>query len=265
MSTGRRPLVAGNWKLHKTVAESRELATAVTGGAKELVAEGACSVGLFPTALSLAAVAEVVASSGVEALVGAQNMYFEESGAFTGENSASLIQGAGGNSVILGHSERRHVFGETDELIGKKVAAAIAAHITPIFCVGELLEDRDAGRTTDVVGTQLQAGLSGLENAESLSRVIIAYEPVWAIGTGRTATPDQAQEVHDFVRKQLAGRFQELGGSADSSEQSLILYGGSVKPGNAADLVGQPDIDGALVGGASLDADSFLGICAACK
>ncbi|MCZ6793300.1 MAG: triose-phosphate isomerase, partial [Planctomycetota bacterium] len=199
-------------------------------------------------------------------LVGAQNMYFESQGAFTGEISGEMIRGVGGNAVILGHSERRHIFGEADDLVGKKVRRALEAELTPILCVGETLEEREADRTQEVVERQLRAGLALLEDAAQLLQVIIAYEPVWAIGTGRTASPDDAQEVHRFIREELRGSLTRRTDSPQGdqgSQEISILYGGSVKPENAGDLLAQPDIDGALVGGASLAADSFLGICRA--
>ncbi|MBN1442190.1 MAG: triose-phosphate isomerase [Planctomycetes bacterium] len=261
----RVPLIAGNWKMHKTLEESRDLAEKILAS---LERQRPYRIGLFPTAVSLAAVASAMRDSPAVIpgdLVGAQNMHFEAQGAFTGEISAEMIRGAGGDAVILGHSERRHVFGEKDDQISRKVARAIEAGITPILCVGEQLEERDAGRTMEVVKTQLDGGLSLVKTAADLSGVIIAYEPVWAIGTGRTATPEQAQEVHEFIRGELERIFSALGASADSAQETLILYGGSVKPDNAADLLARRDIDGALVGGASLKAESFLGICAGCK
>ncbi|MEK7994373.1 MAG: triose-phosphate isomerase, partial [Planctomycetota bacterium] len=186
--------------------------------------------------------------------VGAQDVYFEPDGAFTGEINSSMLKDTGCTYCLCGHSERRHVIGETDDLINKKVAAAISGGLLPILCVGELLSEREASRTNEVITRQLKQGLAGL-NAEKLSAVTIAYEPVWAIGTGVTATRDQAQEVHDFIRK-LVGRMYDNQAAAEIR----ILYGGSVKPGNAAELMGCKDIDGLLVGGASLKADDFLAI-----
>jgi len=260
-STTRVPLIAGNWKMHKTSDEARSLTEEIL---EALGDSSGCDIGLFPPATALAVVAEILGAAGApeSALVGAQNMHFEAKGAFTGEIAASMILACGGNSVLIGHSERRHVFGETDDLIGKKVAAAIAASVTPILCVGETIEERQADRTTEVVQRQLVAGLEGVESAEDLSRVIIAYEPVWAIGTGLTATPEQAQAVHEFSRNEIGRAFASKGGSAELREGTRILYGGSVKPENAAQLLSEPDIDGALVGGASLEAASFAGICA---
>jgi triosephosphate isomerase len=195
--------------------------------------------------------------------VGAQNMHHEKEGAFTGEISAEMVLAAGGKAVILGHSERRHLFGETDEVVGKKVASAVAAGLMPILCVGEKLEEREAGQTMAVVARQLAAGISGLKSAAELARVVVAYEPVWAIGTGKTATPAQGQEVHASLRAELAKAFAARGGEHGAAETISILYGGSVKPENAGQILAEPDIDGLLVGGASLKADSFLQICRA--
>jgi len=186
--------------------------------------------------------------------VGAQDIYFEEKGAFTGEISPAMLKDVGCTYVLCGHSERRHVLGETDELVGQKVTAAIHGGLLPILCVGELLEQRDAGQTEEVVARQLETGLAGL-NADKMSAVTIAYEPVWAIGTGRTATPQQAQEVHAFIRNWLAQKYDEA-----LAQEIRIQYGGSVKPGNASDLMSQEDVDGALVGGASLKTDDFVQI-----
>jgi len=205
-----------------------------------------------PPSTDILAVHEMVSGSKIK--IGGQNMYYEDEGAFTGEVSADMLKDAGCDYVVLGHSERRHVFGETDEQINKKVLKAIAKGLIPIFCVGEKLEQREAGKTEEVVGNQVKAGLAGVEikNAEDL---VIAYEPVWAIGTGVTATPEQAEEVHQYVRKLLV----EIYGDT-LAQQIRIQYGGSVKPANADELLGQPNIDGALVGGASLDPDSFSAI-----
>ena len=186
--------------------------------------------------------------------LGAQNMYFEDNGAFTGEVSASMLKSAGCEYVILGHSERRTIFGETDELINKKIKKALSAGLIPIFCVGELLSERETGITNDVIKRQLLDGLNGVSD-EEMKKVIIAYEPIWAIGTGKTATPAQAQEVHEFIRDLI-----EIDYSLEIANDVTIQYGGSVKPDNAKELLSQKDIDGALVGGACLKAESFLGI-----
>ena len=210
---------------------------------------------LCPPFVYLEAVAEVVRGSRVA--LGAQNAYFEREGAFTGEIAPGMLVDVGCQAVILGHSERRHILGETDQMISKKVHAALAAGLMPIVCVGETLAQREAGETQQVIRTQLDGSLAGV-TAEGMARVVIAYEPVWAIGTGRVATPEQAGEVHDDLRKVLCGRYNDPIGRG-----MRILYGGSVKADNAGSLLAQPNVDGALVGGASLKADEFLGIAAA--
>ncbi len=257
-------LIAGNWKMHKTLSEAIQLTDAL---ARELPDASEPRVALFPPAIALAAVAERARSARKEILVGAQNMHFEKEGAFTGEISAEMVLSAGGKAVLLGHSERRHIFGEGDEVIGKKTARALAVGLLPVLCVGEKLEERDAGMTSQVVSRQLSAGIEGVSDAEQLARLVVAYEPVWAIGTGKTATPAQGQEVHKLLRAELARAFVSRGlprpAAQDRAEEVLILYGGSVKPENAADLLRESDIDGLLVGGASLKADSFLKICRA--
>jgi triosephosphate isomerase len=216
-------------------------------------------VALFPPSVSIPAVAEAVRGAPKQITVGAQNIHFEKEGAFTGEVSAEMVLEAGARAALIGHSERRHIFLETDEWIGRKVGRALAAGLVPILCVGEKLEEREAGSTLDVVRRQLSAGLAAVSDAASLARVVVAYEPVWAIGTGKTATPAQGQEVHRLVRDELARAFARLG-AGEGAEEILILYGGSVKPDNAADLLAEPDIDGLLVGGASLQAESFIRI-----
>lgn len=243
----RRKFLAGNWKMHMTREEGRALATALREAAQ---ADGP-RICLFPPFTAVATVADAVRGSGIE--VGGQNLHWEAKGAFTGEISAAMLVEAGASCVLVGHSERRQFFGETDETANRKVRAALEAGLTPILCVGETLEQRDAGDTLAVVGGQVRAGLAGL-GPEELAKVVIAYEPVWAIGTGRTATPAQAQEVHASIR----GVLRELGG--DVADAMPIQYGGSVNPKNAAELLALPDVDGALVGGASLDADSFAAI-----
>lgn len=244
----RRTLIAGNWKMNLTKSESQTLASAIVAELGEVDVD----VAVCPPAAYLDAVAQAIAGSPVA--LGAQNMYHEPSGAFTGELSAGMLKDVGCSMVILGHSERRHVLGETNADVCKKVHAALAGGLTPILCVGELLEEREAGRTEAVVAEQVQGSLAGL-TAEQVASVVIAYEPVWAIGTGKVATPDQAEAVHADLRKLLESSY-----NADVAATVRIQYGGSVKPGNAAELLGQPNIDGALVGGASLKADSFLGI-----
>lgn len=245
----RTPLIAGNWKLNKTRAEAKALARAIRDDAPTGV-----DLMVAPVATSLVEVCAELAGSRI--LVAAQNTHFENSGAFTGEISPELILDCGANLCLVGHSERRNLFGEDSELIGKKAAALQAVELTPVICVGEKLEEREAGKTGEVVIEQLDAALRDLSNAVPANEpFIIAYEPVWAIGTGKTASPSDAQPVHAAIRARIAERFD-----AETAEGTRILYGGSVKPGNAAELLAQPDIDGALVGGASLKADSFLAI-----
>ena len=247
----RKPFVAGNWKMNTDSHSSVALAEAVAAGSSGF-AGSSVDVAVIPPFVYLQAVAKAVSSSHIG--LGSQDIYFEQNGAFTGEISASMLKDIGCTYVLCGHSERRHVIGETDELVNKKIAAAIAGGLLPIFCVGELIEQRKAEKTTEVITQQIEAGLAGL-STEKVSAVTIAYEPVWAIGTGLTATSEQAQEVHCFVRQLLAKMYSE-----QLSQEIRIQYGGSVKPGNAAELMAQEDVDGLLVGGASLKADDFLEI-----
>ncbi len=248
--THRRTIVAGNWKMNLDRAKARDLATAVAARAAEA---GTTELVLCPPAVYVETVAAALGGSSPVAL-GAQNMHDQSSGAFTGEVAPPMLLDLGCRYVILGHSERRTLFGETDAVVNAKTRAALAAGLTPIVCVGETLEEREGGRTAAVVTTQVQASLAGLTPAD-LEKIVVAYEPVWAIGTGRVATPQQAQEVHALIRGLLGGL-----ASPAVAAKVRIQYGGSVKPDNAADLAVQPDIDGALVGGASLKADDFLGI-----
>lgn len=245
----RKPMVAGNWKMNKTFSEAKELLDALK---REL--EGIDSVDLVvcPTFVSLPLTKAALAGSNIK--VGAQNLHWEESGAYTGEVSAKMLKDYC-DYVIIGHSERRAMFGETDETVNKKVFAALAAGLNPIVCVGETLEENEAGETAKVVGRMVREGLKGLTH-EQAEQVVIAYEPVWAIGTGKTATPEQANDIHkNVVRPILREMFgQEIG------DGMRVLYGGSVKPGNAVELFGQSDIDGGLIGGASLKAEDFVGI-----
>jgi triosephosphate isomerase len=247
----RKPFMAGNWKMNTNSQTSVELVKRIASGSVEAASQSV-TVAVCPPFVYLQAVAKALSSSNIA--VGAQDMYFEPEGAFTGEISASMLKDVGCSYCLCGHSERRHVIGESDELINKKVAAAVSGGLLPILCVGELLEEREASQTNDVVTRHVKEGLAGL-SAEKLRAVTIAYEPVWAIGTGLTATPEQAQQVHDFIRKLLGQMYDEK-----TAEEIRILYGGSVKPSNAAELMGQKDIDGVLVGGASLKADDFLAI-----
>jgi len=244
----RRPILAANWKMHKTGAE----ATAFAKAFLPLVADaGEVDIVLAPPFTGLVPLAQTLGGSRVA--LAAQNVNPEEKGAFTGEIAPSMLVEIGCTYGIVGHSERRALYGETDDFVARKAAALLAHGILPIVCVGETLEEREAERAFDVIGAQLRGSLAAVPD-ERASEVVIAYEPVWAIGTGRTATPEIAQEVHAFVRKQLAQRF----GAA--AEAMRIQYGGSVKPDNVDTLMAQPDIDGALVGGASLDPEQFARI-----
>jgi triosephosphate isomerase (TIM) len=242
----RTPYLAANWKMHKTVAEAAEFVDALL----PRIAATRHDVVICAPFTALTAVVERRYGTAVK--VAAQNMHEEESGAFTGEISGPMLIELDVEAVILGHSERRQYFGETDEALARKVPAALAAGLQPILCVGESEEARDSGQTDAVLVRQLQTDLADVE-PDRIADVVIAYEPIWAIGTGRTATPEQAQETIAFIRDVL----RERGADAD---RARILYGGSVKPGNAAELLAQPDIDGALVGGASLDPDDFAAI-----
>ncbi len=245
----RKPIVAGNWKMNKTVSDGVDLATSIK---RELGEFRDVDVVLCPPFTAIKSVGEVISGSHVD--LGAQNMHWEKSGAFTGEVSAEMLRDLYCHYVILGHSERRAYFGETDAIVNKKVKAALAANLKPIVCVGETLQERESGKTADVVTTQIRGSLAGL-TAKELVETIIAYEPVWAIGTGKTATTAQAQEVHALIR----GLIRQL--SDDTVAQSIrIQYGGSVKASNAKELFSQPDIDGGLIGGASLEARSFVDI-----
>jgi triosephosphate isomerase (TIM) len=250
----RRPFIAGNWKMNLDRAGAVALAQEVVKAAAK--AEGA-DLAVCPPSVYLDAVAQVV--KGTNVALGAQNMYFEGNGAFTGEISAAMVRDLGCKYVILGHSERRHIIGETDELINKKVHAALAAELIPIVCVGETLAEREAAQTMAVIRRQFDGSLKGVSDKQ-LAGLVIAYEPVWAIGTGKVATPQQAEEVHLDLRKIMVERYNQ-----ETAQRVRIQYGGSVKPENAAELLGQPDIDGALVGGASLKAAQFMGIVAGVK
>jgi triosephosphate isomerase len=245
----RRPFIAGNWKMNLDRTGAVALAGAVAKRARDLTH---CDLAVFPPFVYLDAVRAAIAGSPLA--LGAQDVYYEGNGAFTGEISAAMLVDLGCRYVILGHSERRHILGETDDQIRKKVVAALAAGLLPIVCVGELLAQREAGHTHDVIRRQFEGSLSGL-SADDVRRITIAYEPVWAIGTGKVATPIQAEEVHSDLRKIVTQQYNAAVGAA-----VRIQYGGSVKPDNAAHLLSQPNVDGALVGGASLKADDFLAI-----
>ena len=245
----RTPLIAGNWKMFKTVRESVAF---VTDLASRLAGARGTEIVVAPTFPALHAVAQALEGSAIG--VAAQNMHWEREGAFTGEVSAIMVREAGAKWVIIGHSERRTLFGETDDGVNKKVRAAITATLTPIACIGETLGEREGGKTLDVLDRQIQRGLDGVTGAE-LGSMVLAYEPVWAIGTGKTATPAQAQQAHEHIRGRLAQWF-----GAEAADRCRILYGGSVKPDNIAALMANPDVDGALVGGASLKTDDFVSI-----
>lgn len=242
-------LIAGNWKMNTRRADAAALAKGVVDAVGE---NPSVDVALCPPSVYLSDVAEMTAGTPVE--LGAQNLYAADGGAFTGEINAAMLTDVGCRYVILGHSERRALMGETDAQVNEKLTAALGGNLVPIVCVGETLEDREAGNTEKVVETQIRGSLADLDEVRAAG-IVVAYEPVWAIGTGKTASPEQAEEVHAFIRKLLGELFTD-----DVAAQIRIQYGGSVKPGNAKELMGQPNIDGALVGGASLKADDFAGI-----
>jgi triosephosphate isomerase len=242
----RRPLIAGNWKMHLSVEEAVRLASSLAEGCRDLTDR---DVMLAPAYTSLAAVAETVRGTPVQ--VAGQNVCWEKQGAFTGEISPVMLRDAGATMVILGHSERRHIFGEDDELVNRRLQGAFSFGLIPILCVGETLEEREQGAAFDVLERQVSKGLRNVAGADA-ARVVIAYEPVWAIGTGKTAGNDQAQEAHKFIRGILAAMYEKK-----LADQTRILYGGSVKPENIDSLMAEPDIDGALVGGAALQSESF--------
>jgi triosephosphate isomerase (TIM) len=244
----RKKFIAGNWKMYTTAASARSLAEGVANG----VTGDGVTVAVCPPFPWLTLVRDALKGSSVA--VGGQNCHYAAEGAYTGEVSPQMLLDAECKYVIIGHSERRHGMNEPDRFLNLKVKAATAAGLKVIFCVGELLAEREAGMTEDVIWFQVAAGLNGL-TPDAVSKLVIAYEPVWAIGTGKVATPAQAQEVHAFIRRRFGKEY------GDAAAQALIIqYGGSVKPDNAAEILKQPDVDGALVGGASLKADSFLGI-----
>ncbi|PRO65571.1 triose-phosphate isomerase [Alkalicoccus urumqiensis] len=243
----RKPIIAGNWKMNKTKAEAVSFLQDVKNSvpAADKVDSVVCSPDLFLDAL-------VQEAEGTDVHIAAQNMHFEDNGAFTGETSPAALKDLGVTFVVLGHSERRDMFGETDESVNKKVKAALNHGLTPIVCVGETLDERESDKTNDVVTKQVNGALEGLTE-DQVKGIVVAYEPVWAIGTGKTATSEQANDTCSVIRAALANTF-----SAETADQVRIQYGGSVKPANIQELLGQSDIDGALVGGASLEADSFL-------
>jgi triosephosphate isomerase (TIM) len=246
----RKRIIAGNWKMFNDITETQNLLSKITSGLSGV--ELNCEVVVCPPFTSLTEAGSLLKGSKIK--TGAQNIYFEENGAFTGEISAKMILSAGCEFVILGHSERRQIFKENNEMINKKLKKAIQSGLRPIFCIGETLEEREKNVTNHVIEKQLTEGLKEI-SAEEFKVVVIAYEPVWAIGTGKNATPEQAQEVHEFIRNLVEELYNREAASAVT-----IQYGGSVKPENAKELLSQKDIDGALIGGASLKADSFIEI-----
>ena len=242
----RKPLIAGNWKMHKTGKEAVGAAKAL----KELVADvSAVETMIAPTFTALAQVSEEIASGNIA--LGAQNLHWEPKGAFTGEIAADMLVDAGCSYVIIGHSERRQFFGETDQTVNQRIRAAVDAGLRPVLCIGESEAERDAGQTFSILDKQIQKGLESFV-LRDLQTLVVAYEPVWAIGTGKTATKEQAQEAHAHIRSELAKMFNEA-----FAQQVRILYGGSVKPSNVKELMAMPDVDGALVGGASLEPETF--------
>jgi triosephosphate isomerase (TIM) len=245
----RREIFAGNWKMYKTLKESLDLAKGIRDGVSGI---GGREVIIFPPSAYAKAVADLCGGSGVS--VGIQNMHFELEGAFTGEISPRMVKDCGCRYVLIGHSERRHIFGETDTDVNKKVKAAFNNGIEPVICVGELLDEREKGLTAEVVRRQVEMALADIV-PEQMKKVIIAYEPVWAIGTGKVATPEMADDAHGYIRQVVSGRFDK-----DTADALPVLYGGSVKPDNIEGLFHMKNIDGALVGGASLKVDSFLDI-----
>lgn len=242
----RKPVIAGNWKMYKTVEEGLAL---IEGLAPQVSANTKVEIIVCPAAPVLGAIAGAVSGSNIG--LGAQNLYPKEEGPYTGESSGAMLKSVGCRYCIVGHSERREYFKENDAFVNEKARAVLAAGLVPIVCVGESLEEREGDRTFEVIGRQIDGALAGI-TADAVAGIILAYEPIWAIGTGKTATPEIAQEVHAFIRRRLAERYD-----APTAEAVRIQYGGSVKPANIDILMSQPDIDGALVGGASLTADSF--------
>ena len=245
----RTPLIAGNWKMFKTIAETMKHVKALRPLVKDITDVEIVVAPPFP---SIHAAAESLRGSNV--LVAAQDLYWEREGAFTGEVSGPMLAEAGADLVIIGHSERRTLFGETDATVNRKISAAFAADLMPIVCIGETLDQRERSETLDVLDRQIRGGLDGVTSAQ-LAQLVVAYEPVWAIGTGRNATPEQAGEAHAHIRQRLRQWF-----GAEAADLCRVIYGGSVKPENIRDLVAQPDVDGALVGGASLDVKAFFDI-----
>lgn len=248
----RTQIIAGNWKLNKTISEALDLAKSLQQELKQCNEAKKFEVVIAPPYTAISKVADLLKDSSIK--VSSQNMFWEETGAFTGEISALMLKEAGAKYAIIGHSERRQFFHETDETVNKKIKSALKHGLTPIFCVGETLEEREANKVGEVIATQLLGGLVGITQ-EEVTKIVIAYEPVWAIGTGKTASPEQAEEVHLMIRQMLAKQFGQ-----ENADVISLLYGGSVKASNSKELLSQPNIDGALVGGASLKVEDFVGI-----
>ncbi len=246
----RKKVIAGNWKMNNDISGSAELISGIINNID--FSRVNSDVIVCPPFTSLETASELVKNTPIK--VGAQNMFFEDKGAFTGEISASMLLSAGCDYVILGHSERRAIFNESNEWINKKIHKALSSGLKPIFCVGETLEERESGVMKDVLKKQITEGLTGV-TSNQMEEVIVAYEPVWAIGTGKTASPEQAEEVHKFIRDLITEMYNK-----DVADNLVIQYGGSVKPNNAKELLSQPNIDGALIGGAALKAESFIDI-----
>ena len=245
----RIPLIAGNWKMYKTIPEAVETVAELKKAVQDVSSR---EIVVAPSFVCLAPVAEVIKESNIT--LASQNVFWEDEGAYTGEISPAMLKSAGCTSAIIGHSERRQYFGETNESVNKKIKKSLDGDLKVIVCIGESLEERERGNTFSILGSQIDGGLQGL-TAGQMQKVVIAYEPIWAIGTGKTATADQAEEVHQFIRKQI-----EENQSKELAEKTRILYGGSVKPENIDELMAKENIDGVLVGGASLKADSFARI-----
>lgn len=252
--TTRKPFVGGNWKMNTDLASAAALTAALVGK----LAESNAEIAVFPPFPYMQNIKGMLGEPNSAIALGAQDCYFADNGAFTGEVSLDMLKDCGVTHVLTGHSERRHVIGESDELVGKKTKAVVEAGLTCVLCIGEKLEEREAGQTDAVNARQARAGLAGV-TAEEMTKVVVAYEPVWAIGTGMTATPDDAQNAHAAIRSLLANLYDQ-----SIADATRIIYGGSVKPSNASELFAMTDIDGGLIGGASLKADDFAAICAAC-
>lgn len=247
--SNKKPFIAGNWKMHKTISEAVEIVGALKKASPDLTE---AELVVIPPFTVLNEVRKAIEGSSIQ--LGAQNLFWEEKGAFTGELSAPMLKDAGCQYAVIGHSERRQHFGETNETVNKKIKAALSHELIPIMCIGESLDEREKGKITEKVEDQINDGLEGLGKDE-INRLIIAYEPIWAIGTGLTATPSQAEEIHIFIREKLAEKYGN-----ETASCAIILYGGSVKPDNTYELLKENNINGALVGGASLEADSFIQI-----